>query len=38
MDYTDDRGMVMFTAGQAARMEACLDVVRSSLGQSSVSA
>ena len=38
MDYTDDRGMVMFTAGQAARMEACLDGVRSSLGQSSVSA
>ncbi|UOY01416.1 zinc metalloprotease [Blastococcus sp. PRF04-17] len=35
MDYTDDRGMVMFTRGQAARMEACLDVVRSSLIRSS---
>jgi hypothetical protein len=33
MDYTDDRGMVMFTHGQAARMEACLDGVRSSLVQ-----
>ncbi len=33
MDYTDDRGMVMFTHGQAARMEACLDGIRSSLGQ-----
>jgi hypothetical protein len=34
MDYTDDRGMVMFTAGQAARMEACLDGVRAGLVQS----
>ncbi|GAA1599107.1 hypothetical protein GCM10009789_61450 [Kribbella sancticallisti] len=31
MDYTDDRGMVMFTNDQVARMEACLDTVRSSL-------
>ncbi|MEV0284442.1 MULTISPECIES: M43 family zinc metalloprotease [unclassified Kribbella] len=31
MDYTDDRGMVMFTDDQVARMEACLDTVRSSL-------
>jgi Pregnancy-associated plasma protein-A len=35
MDYTDDAGMVMFTAGQAARMEACLDFARASLTQSS---
>ncbi|TQN41736.1 pregnancy-associated plasma protein-A [Blastococcus colisei] len=35
MDYTDDRGMVMFTGGQAARMAACLDGVRNSLGQTS---
>jgi len=35
MDYTDDAGMVMFTAGQAARMEACLDGIRASLVQSS---
>src|SRR3954447_192516 len=34
MDYTDDRGMVMFTAGQAARMEACLDRVRVGLAHS----
>jgi hypothetical protein len=33
MDYTDDRGMVMFTVGQAARMEACLDAVRVGLAQ-----
>src|SRR3712207_152003 len=33
MDYTDDRGMVMFTTGQAARMAACIDDVRSSLVQ-----
>ena len=38
MDYTDDRGMVMFTAGQAARMAACLDVARSSLLQSRMTA
>ncbi len=31
MDYVDDAVMVMFTKGQAARMEACLDAVRSSL-------
>jgi hypothetical protein len=35
MDYTDDRGMVMFTTDQVARMEACLDTVRSSLNQGS---
>jgi len=33
MDYTDDRGMVMFTHGQAARMEACIDTARSQLPQ-----
>ena len=31
MDYTDDAGMVMFTNGQLARMEACLAGPRSSL-------
>ena len=31
MDYVDDAAMVMFTAGQVARMDACLDTVRSSL-------
>ncbi|GAB2577195.1 M43 family zinc metalloprotease [Kribbella endophytica] len=31
MDYTDDRGMVMFTNDQASRMEACLDTVRTDL-------
>ncbi|TWD82792.1 repeat uncharacterized protein DUF346 [Kribbella amoyensis] len=31
MDYTDDRGMVMFTTDQVARMAACLDTVRSPL-------
>jgi Pregnancy-associated plasma protein-A len=31
MDYTDDAGMVMFTLGQLARMEACLAGPRSSL-------
>jgi hypothetical protein len=31
MDYTDDAGMVMFTNGQAARMEACVDTARTSL-------
>jgi hypothetical protein len=31
MDYVDDPVMVMFTQGQAARMEACVDTVRSSL-------
>lgn len=37
MDYTDDRGMVMFTDDQVARMEACLDTVRSSLPEFPVS-
>jgi hypothetical protein len=32
MDYVDDRSMVMFTTGQVARMQACLDGVRSSIG------
>ncbi|MFF0345973.1 M43 family zinc metalloprotease [Kribbella sp. NPDC004875] len=31
MDYTDDRGMVMFTHDQVARMQACLDTVRTTL-------
>jgi hypothetical protein len=31
MDYVDDPAMVMFTRGQAARMEACLDTVRTTL-------
>jgi len=35
MDYTDDRGMVMFTNDQVARMEACLDTVRTDLIQGS---
>ncbi|TFV66469.1 zinc metalloprotease [Blastococcus sp. CT_GayMR20] len=35
MDYTDDALLVMFTRGQAARMEACLDGVRRSLAQTS---
>ncbi|NJP82835.1 zinc metalloprotease, partial [Streptomyces sp. AA8] len=30
MDYTDDKGMFMFTKGQAARMDAALDSFRSS--------
>jgi hypothetical protein len=33
MDYVDDRAMVMFSAGQVARMQACLDGVRSAIGQ-----
>lgn len=33
MDYTDDRGMVMFTHGQAARMQACLETARFGLAQ-----
>jgi ABC-type taurine transport system substrate-binding protein len=33
MDYVDDRAMVMFSAGQVARMQACLDGVRSTLGR-----
>ncbi|WP_231933437.1 M43 family zinc metalloprotease [Micromonospora coxensis] len=31
MDYVDDAAMMMFTKGQAARMQACLDAARSSL-------
>ncbi len=31
MDYVDDAAMVMFTHGQAARMEACLDISRPTL-------
>ena len=34
MDYVDDRAMVMFTAGQVSRMQACLDGVRSTIGAS----
>jgi Pregnancy-associated plasma protein-A len=33
MDYTDDAAMVMFTAGQVERMQACLDGDRAGLGQ-----
>jgi hypothetical protein len=33
MDYSDDAVLVMFTRGQARRMEACLDGVRRSLVQ-----
>ena len=32
MDYVDDAAMVMFTAGQVARMQATLAGPRSSLG------
>jgi ABC-type taurine transport system substrate-binding protein len=32
MDYVDDRAMVMFSAGQVARMQACLDGVRNTIG------
>ncbi len=32
MDYTDDDSMFMFAAGQVARMQACLDGDRSSIG------
>jgi Pregnancy-associated plasma protein-A len=34
MDYTDDAGMVMFTAGQVTRMQAALDGPRASIGSS----
>ena len=34
MDYTDDAGMFMFTTGQVARMQACLDGPRSAIGSS----
>ncbi|SDX81146.1 Pregnancy-associated plasma protein-A [Geodermatophilus africanus] len=37
MDYSDDEVLVMFTHGQAARMEGCLDTVRSSLVQAAPS-
>ena len=37
MDYSDDEVLVMFTHGQAARMEACLDTARSSLVHSTSS-
>lgn len=33
MDYVDDDTMVMFTEGQIARMQACLDGPRSSIGE-----
>lgn len=33
MDYVDDEAMVMFTAGQVMRMQACLDGPRASIGQ-----
>ena len=32
MDYVDDKAMFMFTQGQVARMQACLDYARSQLG------
>ncbi|WLI88771.1 M43 family zinc metalloprotease [Massilia sp. R2A-15] len=38
MDYVDDRAMVMFTAGQVARMQACLDGVRSAIGAEATAA
>jgi hypothetical protein len=38
MDYVDDRAMVMFSAGQVARMQACLDGVRASIGLEAASA
>ncbi|MDC8756736.1 M43 family zinc metalloprotease [Janthinobacterium fluminis] len=38
MDYVDDRAMFMFTAGQVARMQACLDGVRNTIGVDAVRA
>jgi hypothetical protein len=38
MDYTDDAGMIMFTAGQVTRMQATLDGPRNSIGAASASA
>ena len=35
MDYVDDVAMFMFTNGQAARMQACLDTDRPTIGTSS---
>jgi Pregnancy-associated plasma protein-A/Repeat of unknown function (DUF346) len=34
MDYVDDAAMFMFSAGQVARMQACLDVARAEIGVS----
>jgi hypothetical protein len=34
MDYVDDRAMVMFSAGQVERMQACLDDTRRTMGTS----
>ncbi|TDO47371.1 repeat uncharacterized protein DUF346 [Kribbella sp. VKM Ac-2527] len=38
MDYTDDRGMVMFTNDQSTRMAACLETVRAPLIAATVGA
>ena len=38
MDYVDDRAMFMFTTGQVARMQACLDGPRSAIGLDSAGA